>query len=88
MASAQSAPSRATVPTGEPAVNRIVVEDDQTRIEELRVRGQTERVVVRPKQGAMPAWEIRPDSPGRTGGADARLPRENASTRQWAVFRF
>ncbi|NJN00585.1 MAG: hypothetical protein HC793_02920, partial [Aquincola sp.] len=33
---------------GEPNVQRQVVEDDGARIEELRVRGQVQRIVVKP----------------------------------------
>ena len=43
---------------GEPAVQRSVIEDDGTRIEELRVRGQTQRIVVQPKHGPRKPYEI------------------------------
>ena len=48
------APAGAAAPSterGEPRVERIVVEDKGVRIEELRVRGQTQRIVVHPKKG-------------------------------------
>lgn len=35
-----------------------VIEDDNTRIEELRVRGQTQKVTIQPKNGVAPAYEI------------------------------
>ena len=35
-----------------------VIEDDSTRIEELRVRGQTQKVTIQPKNGVAPAYEI------------------------------
>jgi hypothetical protein len=43
---------------GEPAVQHSVIEDDGTRIEELRVRGQTQRIVVQPKRGPRKPYEI------------------------------
>ena len=51
--SPQALPAKATVadpadPT-EPNVQRNVVEDESARIEELRVRGQVQRIVVKPK---------------------------------------
>lgn len=89
---AASTPPRVYVDTspipGEPAVRRTVLEDDNTRIDEMRVRGQTERVVVKSKHSGMPAWEIRPASPGRESATDSRLPRDNASLRQWSVLKF
>jgi hypothetical protein len=46
---------------GEPAVQRKVTEDDGVRIEELRVRGETQRIVVRSKVGgARPTRSCRP----------------------------
>ena len=43
---------------GEPAVQRTVLEDDGSRIEELRVRGQTQRISVKPKVGPRAGYEI------------------------------
>jgi hypothetical protein len=48
-AAAPAAPAAPPPQAGEPAVERRVVEDDQVRIEELKVRGETRRVVVKPK---------------------------------------
>jgi hypothetical protein len=72
----------------EPAIERLVVEDDRTRIEELRVRGQTQRLVVRPKGERGAAYEIvvRPgardlsDGPGANRGAGGQ--------RVWSVMNF
>jgi hypothetical protein len=43
---------------GEPSVQHSVAEDQQVRIEELRVRGQVQRVVVQPKGAGMKPYEI------------------------------
>jgi hypothetical protein len=71
----------------EPKVQRIVVEDDAVRIEELRVRGQTQRIVVKPKNAA--EYEI----VAPTGGRDPSQNRGNqqpgaAGQRVWNLLRF
>jgi hypothetical protein len=75
-------------PRDEPGTRRIVIEDDATRIEELHVRGEAQRVVVQSKRVNLPAWEIRPDSPGRAASGETRLPRDTANTRMWRVWSF
>lgn len=72
----------------EPGTRILVIEDDSTRIEELHVRGEAQRVVVQSKRVALPAWEIRPDSPGRSSVGENRLPRDTANTRMWRVWTF
>ena len=72
----------------EPNVKRTVIEDDGARIDELRVRGQTQQVVVTPKRGGMPQYEILLGQPGSavpdgTGGA-----RGAAGKRVWTVLSF
>ena len=72
----------------EPAVQRSVQEDDNVRIDELRVRGVTQRIVVRPKAGgkgeALPEYEILPAEPGRDSAQD----RRSAGQRVWRLFSF
>jgi hypothetical protein len=60
-------PEPAAAPRGgEPKVERIVTEDDGVRIEELRVRGQTQRIVVHSKLGSRTRpYEILPANGGR-----------------------
>jgi hypothetical protein len=77
---ADSVPQRG----GEPQVLRILTEDDAVRVEELRVRGQTRRIVVRSKLPGVPAYEIGP-------AGDARAPaqeRGNEGRSQWQLFSF
>jgi hypothetical protein len=57
---------------GEPAVVRTVNEDESVRIEELRVRGQTRRIVVRSKLPGAPAYEIGTATDGRDLSQDRR----------------
>lgn len=82
LAAALSASARAGAL--EPAVQRSVVEDDKVRIEELRVRGITRSIVVRPKAASAPTYEIVPTDPGR----DAEVDRRSAGQRVWRLFSF
>jgi hypothetical protein len=77
-AAAQDAPRG-----GEPRVERRVTEDDHVRIEELRVRGQTQRIVVRLKDGARD-YEILPAGNGRDLSQDKR----EIGQRVWSVLSF
>jgi hypothetical protein len=65
-------------------IQHIVQEDDAVRIEELRVRGQTQRIVVTPKNSRIGPYEIVPSG----GGRDPSQPRGNAGQRQWSVLSF
>ena len=42
---------------GEPAVQQTVIEDDNARIDELKVRGRSQRITVKPKTAGRP-YEI------------------------------
>jgi hypothetical protein len=79
-AAAASAPTRP-----EPAVQRTVIEDDGVRIEELRVRGQNQRITVQSKtRGAAPYEIITPE-----GGRDLSQGRGGAAGHSvWHLFGF
>ena len=86
----QAAPEAAAInpERGEPEVKRSVTEDEGSRIDELRVRGQTERVTVTPKVGFRKPYEIVTGNAGRQtfdgpGGA-----RGAVGTRVWNVLDF
>ena len=71
----------------EPNVQRTVVQDDSARIEELRVRGQVQRIVVKPKNAA--EYEVVP----AVGGRDPSQNRANQQAgaggqRVWNLLRF
>jgi len=71
----------------EPVVQRIVVEDEGARIEELRVRGQVQRITVKPKN----AREYEIVAP--VGGRDPSQNRANqqpgaGGQRVWKLFNF
>ena len=69
---------------GEAAVVRTVSEDDSVRVEELRVRGQTRRIVVRSKLPGAPAYDIGTGTDGRDVTQDRRA--EGRSL--WQLFSF
>lgn len=81
------APAPDAAPAGpasraEPRVQHTVIEDDGARIEELKVRGQTQRIVVQSKQGPGGRYEVLPDT-GREGAG-----KEGAGRRVWNVLSF
>ena len=72
---------------GEPAVERKVAEDDGVRIEELRVRGQTQRIVVKPRRAA--EYEIVPANPGRDPSQNRANGQPGAGgQRVWNLLKF
>jgi hypothetical protein len=77
-AAAASAPAKAV-----PA-HVTVIEDDNARIEEHRVRGTVTRVVVQSKVGGAPAYEIQVIPPGRESMSD----RGSQGKRTWSLLRF
>jgi hypothetical protein len=80
VAAAASAP-----PAREPESRMRIDEDDHVRIEELRVRGESRRIVVRPKTPGAKAYEIVPASGARDPSkADGRAGGE----RVWRIFSF
>lgn len=67
----------------EPQVLEQVTEDDNVRIEELRVRGQTRRLVVKPKIKGLDGYEIAAPEPGRAPTDDPK-----AGQRVWWSVKF
>ena len=78
----------ATLFPAEPRVQRIVVEDDNARVEELRVRGETQRIVVKPKVAGARPYEILPADGGRDMSAGPSSERGAAGQRVWNVLSF
>ena len=79
VAAAASAPARTPADS-----QRRVFEDDGVRIEELRVRGQLQRVIVHSKVGGARAYEIIVGP----GGRDPSQERGTAGQRAWSLFDF
>lgn len=68
-------------------VEQIVQEDDKVRIEETRVRGLTQKVVVKRKDGT-PEYEILLGDSGRDIPVRQGADRGNAGQRVWRVLSF
>jgi starvation-inducible outer membrane lipoprotein len=68
-------------------VERITHEDKFTRIDELRVGGQTLRIEVQPKNGA-PPYEIAPVRSTESSGQGAGERSGNAGKSSWRLFNF
>jgi hypothetical protein len=80
---AAGSPARAPA-RDDPAVQRSVAEDDNVRIEELRVRGVTQQLVVKSKIPGVRPYEIEPPAPGR----DDTAARGSSGRRVWRVLSF
>ena len=70
------------------AVERSRVEDGGSRVDELRVGGQTQTITVQPKTGDMPAYEVLPSDgvrnlPGSRNGSES-----TTGPRVWNVIKF
>jgi hypothetical protein len=69
----QAAPATVTG-APEPAVQATVIEDQGVKVEELRVRGQVQRITVTPKIAGAKPYEVLPTDVGRdsmAGGTNA-----------------
>ena len=62
-------------------IERIVVEDAGSRIDELRVGGQTQSITVHPKAD-VPSYNVQPANPSHPDG------RDGAGRRTWNVLSF
>ena len=71
----------------EPAIKRTVIEDRSARIDELRVRGQLQKVTVSPK-GGVPGYEVLIGDGAHAIGDDPGTSRGSAGKRVWNVLRF
>ena len=68
-------------------IERIRIEDNANRIEEVRVGGQTQNVTVQPKAD-VPAYEIQPNDLARNRPAAGRDGLAERKQRVWNVFNF
>ena len=77
-------PPRGLADPGARLVQHLVSKDDQVRITELRVHGQTQRITVQPKGSVAPAYEINPPA----AGSDPSKARDGSGQRVWRLFSF
>ena len=70
------------------AVQRIRIEDAGTRIDEVRVGGETQSITVQPKTGnKVPPYEVKP-SDSTKGSAPSTSSSETNGPRVWNVLKF
>ena len=67
-------------------IERITTEDAGTRIDELRVGGETQQITVQPKTGGA-AYEVKPPE-GARGTAPAATSNDTNGSRVWNVLKF
>ncbi len=78
----------ATAQRPDQLIERIRIEDAGARIDELRVGGETQSIVVSPK-GGMPAYDVIPDSNNRNLTRGERgSSGGTGGTRVWKVMGF
>ncbi len=68
-------------------IKRIRIEDAGTRIDELRVGGQTEQITVQPKAAGVPPYEIKP-AEGAHGTPPEAAGGDTGGSRVWNVLKF
>ena len=76
-------PSQSQSPEGDKnnqRIERIRVEDGGSRIDELRVGGETKNITVQPKVGNLPAYEVQPANKEGADGTNGR--------RVWRALQF
>lgn len=74
----------------EQAIQRITVEDAGSRIDEVRVGGETQSITVQPKVN-MPAYEVLPSEASKGGGGGSGPSQSGAGAagkRVWNVLKF
>ena len=92
-AAGQAAPAEADAPTAEPNDKRnqkaehLHVEDAGSRVDEVRIGGQTQSITVQPKAGNMPAYEVTP-SDGVRNRAKGFNEDTNQNPRVWKFGSF
>jgi hypothetical protein len=72
----------------DPAIQRIRTEDAGSRIDEVRVGGETQSITVQPKTN-VPAYEVLPSDSTRGGGtAPSKSGAGTTGSRVWNVLKF
>ena len=82
------APVPAESPAAKPSerIERITHEDKLSRVDELRVGGQTRSIAVTPKNGA-PAYEIVP-APGGADLSEGAAGKSSTGKSRWRILNF
>ena len=83
----EAAPEAPSKPgRGDPTIERIRTEDAGSRIDELRVGGETKQISVQPKT-TVPAYEVKP-AEGSRGTPPATTSNDTNGSRVWNFFKF
>ena len=85
-ASIAQSPTAAGSARPDQTIERIRTEDGGTRIDELRVGGETQQITVQPKTGGA-AYEVKP-AEGVRGTAPAATSTDTNGSRVWNVLKF
>ena len=67
---------------------RIQIEDAGSRVDELRVGGQTQNISVQPKAGNMPSYEVQSPDGARSRAGSQNGAETNTAPRVWNVLKF
>ena len=67
---------------------RIQIEDAGSRVDELRVGGQTQSISVQPKAGNMPSYEVQSPDGARSRAGSHNGAETNTAPRVWNVLKF
>ena len=67
---------------------RIQIEDAGSRVDELRVGGQTQTISVQPKAGNMPSYEVQSPDGARSRAGSQNGAETNTGPRVWNVLKF
>ena len=86
--SAQTAVQPTAANASEPNVKYVVIDDDSTHIDELKVRGHTQRITVKPKIAALRGYEIITGDGSRDLTDGANSSRGATGKRVWNVLSF
>jgi hypothetical protein len=84
-----SRPASAAAPAAagsDRSIERIRNEDAGSRIDELRVGGETQQITVQPK-APVPSYEVKP-AEGARGNAPASGSNDTNGSRVWNIFKF
>ena len=84
VAASQAKPARAA--RSDQKIQRIRTEDAGSRIDELRVGGETEKITVQPKIGGAP-YEVKP-AEGARGTPPPTTSNDTNGSRVWNVLKF
>ena len=85
-AAAQPVPEESPAAARSERIERITHEDSLSRVDELRVGGQTRSIEVTPKNGA-PSYEIAP-APGGADLSEGSSSNGSSGKSRWRIFNF